>query len=290
MTFTVSIVIGKSLSDSRAVAQGDTKHLITKPERKAFKLETHEDLLKAIGSYSGRKPTNATLRATDTDGWAENFAKYGWAETVTSLTAIKADILESTKEPTILKTQVLRNNTKIPGTFSASISEETESTIETNWTNSQSVSFDSTVSIGVKMVDASVSIGSTSSFGQGGSTSVSNKVGSSSAVTVTLNPGESVKAVLTAFKGTMKVRVTYEAQLSGGASINYNTKFNNYYHWWNDIGRILNSVGTNNRVRIYEDMTIGYYSEGDVTLYDDNDNIKTHEQCIPGDECYHDLL
>ena len=47
MTFTVSVVLGKSLSDSRAVAQGDTKHLITKPERKAFKLETHEDLLNA---------------------------------------------------------------------------------------------------------------------------------------------------------------------------------------------------------------------------------------------------
>lgn len=296
MAFTVSIVIGNSFSDSRAFAQGSDKHLITKAEREAFKLGTHEDLKNAIGRMSGWiKPDNATLRATDTDGGAENFAHYGWPETVTSLTAIKADILGITKEPTILQTRVLRNNSNVPGDFSASISEEVTSTMETNWTNSQSVSIDSTVTIGVTCdflsIDASTSIGSTKTFGQGGSTSVSNKVGSATAVTVHLNPGESVKAVLNAFKVTMKVRVTYEAELSGGASVNYSATYNKHHYWYLDIGSILRGgVGTENSVLIYEDVTIGYYSDGEVTLSDIDGNPKTYEQCIPGHDNYHDLL
>ncbi len=106
------------------------------------------------------------------------------------------------------------------------------------------------------------------SWGEGGSESKTITVGSSSGVDVTLKPGQSVIAELTASRGVMKVRVHYNARLTGGTAINYNPTYKDHHFWCLDTPSVMSSGDISNAIVSTEDIEIGYFSNGKIIIKD----------------------
>ena len=119
-------------------------------------------------------------------------------------------------------------------------------------------------------------------WGQGGSESKNITVGSSSGVSVELEPGESIEAQLTASRGVMKVRITYRAQLSGSTAINYNPPFKGHHFWGLDIGGVMQSGGLSNSIQFTEDIEVGYFSNAKIELRDPQGKLKSALLASPG--------
>jgi hypothetical protein len=118
-------------------------------------------------------------------------------------------------------------------------------------------------------------------LGQGGSESKSVTVGSTSGVSVELDPGESIEAQLTASRGVMKVRITYRAYLAGNTAINYNPTFKDHHFWALDIGGVMQAGGINNSIQFTEDIEIGYFSNAKIELRDTKGKLKSAMLAAP---------
>jgi hypothetical protein len=106
------------------------------------------------------------------------------------------------------------------------------------------------------------------SWGQGGSESKSVILGTSSGVSVSLDPGESILAELSASRGVMKVRIIYNAYLTGVSAVNYNPTFKGHHFWALDIGGLLNAGNIPNSVQIVEDIEIGFFGNSSINIKD----------------------
>ncbi len=284
MSISVRIVAGNNLQDSSAMAQGSLVHVITDAERRTFRIGTDNELRNAAGVVQRRTPNDAFVRSPTP--WGDLFITYNWQQTETFLRPVSARILEISSEPTILATQRFVNNSSVAATFEAGISQEVSNTSESNWSNSNTVSFQQSIEYGISFLGTGVTgettLGYDRTWGVGGSESISVTVGSSSGVSVLLQPGEAVRSILRATRGAMRIRVTYEANLRGNAALNYNPTHNGHHFWRQPIAPVINAAGSNNLVQITEDIRIGYYSHGEVILEDDHGNRKSFENTSPG--------
>lgn len=78
-----------------------------------------------------------------------------------------------------------------------------------------------------------------------------------------MEPGEEVVAELSANSGKMKVRITYEAHLTGDALVHYRPSYESLYTCQIPMSII---AGASDSVRITQDIEIGYHSEVHVTI------------------------
>ncbi|APJ03582.1 hypothetical protein [Silvanigrella aquatica] len=284
MSISVRIRAGSNMQNSSVYAEGSEFHIITDSERYSFNIGSDADLKNAVGKYFGKNPNDAYLHSPTP--WGDLYKTYGWPQTQTNLTVASSTIAEITSEPSIVKTQTFKNNSSVAGTFDVSISEEVSNTVESNWNNSSSVSFGQSISYNVSFLGTGgggeTSFGFEQTWGKGGSNSKSVTVGSSSGVTVLLQPGESVKSILTATRGYMNVRLVYRANLSGTCAVNYNPTFQGHHFWGLGINNVVNAAGSSNNVQIVEDIKIGYYSDSELILEDLNGNRRIYHFAIPG--------
>lgn len=68
----------------------------------------------------------------------------------------------------------------------------------------------------------------------------------------------------------MKVRVTYNAYLTGDVAANYNPTFKDHHFFALDIAEVMQAGGITNSQVITEDIEIGFYSNATVNLSDPN--------------------
>lgn len=183
-----------------------------------------------------------------------------------------AEILGITSEPVIVKTQEFKNSSSQKGTFNVAISESVNNTTSSNWSTGGTLTIGQKFSYGVKFLGAGAegetSISYSQSWGIGGQESKSITVGSTSGVSVELDPGESVIAELSASRGVMKVRIRYNAYLIGSSAVNYNPTYKGHHFWSLGIGGIMSSGGVSNSIKSTEDIEIGYYSNSKIELKD----------------------
>ena len=274
MGISISIVAGEDENSSSVNASGSVQHIITDDERSTFGV-TDAGLKKAVGDYFGKKPADAYLHSPTP--WGDLYKTYGWQQVQTLLVVQKAEILGITSEPVIVKTQEFENNSSKKGTFNVAISETVQDTTTSNWSTGGTLTVGQKFEYKVKFLGTGgggeTSLSYSQSWGIGGSESKSTTVGSSSAVSVELEPGESVIAELTASRGAMKVRIHYNAYLIGQSAVNYNPTYKGHHFWALPIGSVMSGGGLTNSVKSTEDIEIGYYSNSKVELK----NAKTGE-------------
>lgn len=198
---------------------------------------------------------------------------------ITTLEVKDAEIITITSEPIIVKTQSFVNNSSSTGTFNVAISDSVSNTMSNNWSTGGTLSIGQKISYGLGFIGkGETSISYSQSWGIGGSSSVQTTVGSSSGVSVTLNPQESVVAQLSASKGTLKANVNYNAFVSG--YIEYIDSFpspiyNGVYRI--DVNEILNALGLKNSIESSEVIEAGYYSSSEIILSDNTGKqLSTH--------------
>jgi hypothetical protein len=265
MPFSIDIIVGDKIETSSVLASGEDAHVITDTEVVTFGIPD-EQLKKAVESFFGKKPNDAFLRSPTP--WGDLYKTYTWEQVTVHLRPTEAGITGINSTPVVLKTQTFKNNSSKPATFDVSISDQVSEGVESNWSQTIGVSVSQSVSYGTKFVGGETSITFNAEFQKGGSKSRTVSVGQTSGVTVNLDPGQSVKAVLSASRGSMTVRVVFEAYLSGINAVNYNPTFRDHHFWALGINGVRQAVSLPDTFRIFNDIEVGYFSDGDITLED----------------------
>jgi hypothetical protein len=264
---TVQIVAGTTTSSSSVSASGSVQHIITDKEVQSFGIQDNA-LKAAIAKYFGKSPNDAYLHS-DTP-WGDLYKTYGWPQVQTVLSVANATVTGITSQPVIVAQQVFKNNSNKRGTFNVGISDSVSNTTESNWSTSNTIDVTQTVKYGISFLGmgggGSTSMSYSRTWGQGGSESENVTVGSSQGVTVELDPGESVQALLTASRGVMKVRIVYNASLIGASAINYNPRFKDHHFWAVDLPSVMAAGGIKNSLQFTEDIEIGFFANAEVEL------------------------
>jgi hypothetical protein len=268
----IEITAGRTKGESSVKASGTIKHLITDKERELFGIGggSGGGLHKAVKKYHGKEPNQAYVRSKA--GKHKLYKKYHWPQIQSVFRVKKAEILEITSKPTIIGTYPLNNPSSHTATFHAETMETVSNSVESNWSSTRSYSLEQEFEYSVKFLGAGgggkTSMTYTQSFGEGGSETTTHTVGSSQGVSVTLEPGKSAKALLSSSKGTMRVRITYEVFLTGVTACNYNPTYKGHHFWAFNIGSVLRAAEKPTHIEFTEDLEIGYFSNGSVTLED----------------------
>ena len=265
MPFSIDIVVGDKIETSSVLASGEDAHVIKDTEIPTFGI-SDEQLRKAVERFFGRRPNDAFLRSPTP--WGDLYKTYNWEQVTVHLRPAEASITGINSNPVILKTQTFKNNSSKQASFDVSISDDVSESVESNWSDTIGISVSQSVSYGTKFVGGDTSIAFNAEFQKGGSKSRTVTVGQTSGVAVDLDPGESVKAVLSASRGSMTVRVVFEAYLSGLSAVNYNPRYRDHHFWALGINGVRQAVDLRDTFRIVNDIEIGYFSNGDITLED----------------------
>lgn len=269
MGISISIIAGNDESASSVNASGTVQHVITDEERTTFKLGDKQ-LKDAVKAYFGKSPNDAYLHSPTP--WGDLYKKYSWPQVQMVLVVQSAEILGITSEPVIVKTQEFTNESSKKGTFNVAINESVNNTTSSNWSTGGTLSVGQKITYQIGFLGTGgggeTSLSYSQSWGVGGQESKSITVGSTSGVSVELDPGESIVAELMASRGVMKVRVRYNAYLIGNTAINYNPTYKDHHFWSLGIGGVMSSGEVKNSVQSTEDIEIGYYSNSKIVIKD----------------------
>jgi len=284
MSILISAIAGLNIASSSVSATGNEFHIITEAEKQTFQLNDIQ-LKNAVTKYFGKTPTDVFLKSNDNwpnKSWADLYSRYNWQQLQVHMQVQDIKITDISSQPVIIASRYFRNSSSKPATFSANISENIANTIESNWSQSTSAtssfSFTQTVEVNVELAKEtsqfSAGFSLSETWGKGGSSSQTTTVGSSSGLTVNLNPGEEVTAQLIATRGTMKVRVNYIVYLSGNTAINYAKPYQGHHFWAFPIETVLNASNVPSYKIVTEDIQIGYYSDASVIVQDKQGQAK----------------
>ena len=186
------------------------------------------------------------------------------------LSSTSAEILGITSEPIILKSQVFENNSSKEADFNVTISDSVSNTTSSSWSTGGTLTVGQKITYQVEFLGTGgggeTSLSYSQSWGVSGTNSKTVTVGSTSGVKVTLKPGQSIKATLSASRGVMKVRVRYRTILTGRAAINYNPTYQGHHFWGLWTPTVMSSANIPNSVESTEDIEVGYYSNGKIEI------------------------
>ncbi|MBC7584241.1 MULTISPECIES: hypothetical protein [unclassified Tardiphaga] len=269
MGIEIHVITGLDGQSASVRASGSVQHIITDAERNTFGINDAA-LKNAVARYFGQAPDDAFLHS-DTP-WGDLYRTYGWSQVQTVLTVASATVTGITSDPVIVAQNVLRNDSKVPGTFSASASESVSDTTSNTWSSSDSIQVSEKFSYEVSFLGTGgkgeTSLAYTHSWGESKTESKQVTVGSTQGVTVTLAPGQAVNAQITASRGVMKVRIVYNATLTGLVAINYGNRYKGHHFWGLPLSGAMAAAGLSINKTFTEDIEIGFYANDQVILTD----------------------
>ena len=275
MSIEIIIKAGLTSEASSVSASGTDQHVITDTEVNSFGVQDRP-LKDAIGKYFGKAPNDAYLHSPTP--WNDLYKTYKWPQVETVLVPESATITGIGAQPTIVATQKFTNSSKVKGTFNVGISQQVTNTVSNTWSQTDTITVGQKITYKVGFLGSGgggeTSLSYAHSWGESKTESLAITVGTTSGVSVTLDPGESVTAQLSASRGTMNVRIVYKAYLIGATAINYNPTYRDHHFWGLDIGSVMAAGGIQNVQRFSEDMQIGFYANSQIELLDSQGKLK----------------
>jgi hypothetical protein len=272
MGIDISIKAGLTRETSSVGAVGSVQHVITDTEVKTFGIQD-KALKNAIGKDMGKNPNDAYLHSVTP--WGDLYKTYDWPQVETVLVVESATITGITSEPVIVATQVFSNNSSHKGTFNVSISDQVANTSTSTWSKTATINVEQKFTYKVEFLGVGAGGETTMSYsqewGEIKTETLTVTVGTSRGVTMELNPGQSVEAILSASRGVMKIRIVYKAYLIGCTAIDYNPPYNGHYFWALDIDPVMSIGGIPNLKTFTQDIEIGFYSKSKIEIKDLND-------------------
>ncbi|XP_059047962.1 spherulin-2A-like [Achroia grisella] len=256
-------------SSMKVYTSGNQVGIITDTERNTFGLNDNS-LKNAVDAYFGKRPDDAYLRSPTP--WGDLYKTYGWDQVTRTLVPRNGKILGISSKPTIVMEQVFENNSSKPAVFNVGISQTVENTVTSSWSKGGDLSIGQEINYGFDIEVANgggtTSLSYTSSWGENTEKSESITVGASSAMEITLQPGQAVIAQLQATRGSIQVEVEYDASLAGQSAVNYADTYKGHHFWALGIRSVMSSGGLSNSKVSKEVINIGFYSNSKVVVHD----------------------
>ena len=267
--FNINITAGGTPETSSVSVSGKEQHIITGEERNTFQLNDYQ-LKKAVETYFGKSPNDAYLCSPTP--WGDLYQTYNWEQTETNITCASAEIVSFEANPIIVKQQTFTNESSHTGEFTVSISDSVTQSTTTSWETGGDFTVGQTFKYEIGFLGTGgggeTSMSYTQSWGKGGSETKAVTIGSTAGVTVTLEPGESVIASLSASRGVMTVKIRYQSVLTGMTAVNYNPTYKGHHFWGLGLPSVMSSAGISNKIISEETIKVDYYSNGQVELLD----------------------
>lgn len=187
-----------------------------------------------------------------------------------TLSVQSATIVGLTAEPVIVTSSVFENSSDKSATFSVGVTDSVTDTVENSWSETHGIELSQSISYEVGFLGSGgggeTSISYNAEFGTAGSQSTSVTVGSNNAISVDLDPGQSVTAVLSATRGKLQVQITYQVALTGVTAVNYNPTFKGHHFWALDINGVMQAGGIPIVITITETVEVSYYGNAKIQL------------------------
>jgi hypothetical protein len=266
---TIEIEATDSASISKVELFGSIRDVISDKEQISFGI-TEKPLLDGAERYSGGRPQDVFVRSPTP--WNDLYLSYGWPQVKRTLRPVRSTITGIKTEPVIVATKEFINNSTYTALFNAGILQEVQNTVTNSWERGHELTVGYSLMYEVKMGFGSVSSGGgvsyTSAWGKTTTESQTLRVGSTSALEVTLEPGQAVVASMTATRGTMNVLVDYEATLDGIVACNYPRKYNGHHFWAYNVRAVMGALNLPTTLRSKETLRIGFYSTARLILSD----------------------
>lgn len=263
------------------LAPGSTleAHTLSDDDLRKFGIDGRSGLVKFFRQIGAGDVVNAC--ASDCDDWS--FTDHPeHPPTKMQLTFQKAEILDFHAENTALASENFDNVSSIPALFTSNLAVSKTNSSTTSWSESNSFTFNQSIKYQIGFLGTGAG-GSTGfsynhSWGEGGSETTSTTIGTTSGVSVTLQPKQHVTATLSATQGTMRVRVTYTAALTDGSAVIWNIPrpFPTDGHLDQVFPKLEPALAANGRttnVQVIQDLDIGYFSGGKIEIKDSLGNV-----------------
>jgi hypothetical protein len=263
----IHVNAGDTAEESYIHASGSIQFVIDEENTKKFGL-SDGDLKNLVKEYFGKKPNDAFLHSPTP--WNDLYKRYNWPQVKVVLVPTSAEILSLTSKPVIVASKIFKNDSTQTGTFDTSISQSVTNTSSSSWSYSNQISVGQKISYGISYLGTGgggeTSFSYSLTLGESNTESESVTVGTNDGVKVTLEPNESVEAILSASRGVLKARITYQAYLTGCTAINYSHSYKGHHFWALPITSVLKHSGKPYMMKVTEDMEVGYYSNSSIEL------------------------
>lgn len=270
----VDIVAGKDAESSTVTVSGSVQRVVTRQDISDMQL-SNDNIKRGIEAFGGKAPDSVFV-VGPTPPPDDLFAKYGWQQTTVVLSVVKSEVIGLENKPVIINSDKLQNHTKETATFKADVTSSASTDVSMTWEESfaftvgQKITYK--IGIGVAELGGETSFEFQSSMGKSETKSESFTVGSDAGISVDLPPGEEAVAQLTATRGSLKIRVTYEASLGGNVAVNYGKPYklpgyDQGHHFYGvPIAQILAAANLPSTFMIVEDIEVGFYSDINAEL------------------------
>lgn len=266
MSIDIAILAGLDADTSQVSTIGRVTDLITDEERVLFGV-TDKALIALIGADRGKAPDEVHLRNH------RFFDQYGWPKTHRVFEVKKAEVLSLDLKPVALVTNHYENRRgKSTVSHNASLSFGTSLSATTQWNVTSKIAIDQKIKYEVGFLGTGgggeTAISFETGYGQGASESRASTITSTNTVSFSIDPGQTVRAVLSASKGVLRVKITYVSYLEGDVYYDYFTPYEGHHRWAEPIAYVMQTGGLPNAIESSEIIEIGFYANAKVIVED----------------------
>ncbi|EPV3677730.1 MULTISPECIES: follicular epithelium yolk protein subunit [Enterobacterales] len=280
----INIQLRENIESSIVNGSGVLSGVLTNTEQQTFGLDERH-IRWAVCSISGREPNDVFVRSPTP--WGDLYQRYNWRQ-VHRMTEIRsARFLEFETVPEIVAETELVNNSSVSGVFTANMNTTVTNTMSSGWHVDHGITVGQSIRYGVTKVGGETSFEYTHGWGENGEVSESVSLSTGSGVTVQLEPGQAVVALMIASRGQARVQVEYVSYLNGLVATNYNPRHNGHHFLGYGVESVLRALSNSNSRISTETITIGMYSRARVELRDKETKrllrtVWLDEEIIPG--------
>ncbi|HEV7229146.1 hypothetical protein [Brevundimonas sp.] len=270
---------GKDVATSSIEASGSESFIINDEAITHFGLDV-ASLKKAVGKEMGKDPSDAYLKSPTP--WGDLYKKDHLDQVTVVREVASARIIDLDMRPSMISSTIFENNSAHVAKVNCKITDSVTNTVESNWSKTNTLGVTQTVKYNISFLGAggggSTAFSYSHEWSKGGSESQSTTVGSESGAEVELDPGEKVKAILTASKGKLRIEVIYRTYLTGIVVANYSKKFNEHHFYYPHIQNVMRAANLEYEYFTTEVIEVGYYAESHVNVVDPDEKPKAFRE------------
>lgn len=247
---------------------GQTSHVITDEEIKAFGLDNKEQFKDYIAKVHGKRPDKLWYKNPTKPSDRESmYNDFNWKQITAELTFNSGRVLSTNKKPLIVTFTNYENKLNHPITCTANLSKTVEESVTHSSSNSDTISTSLSFEIEIKhFFKIGTNISYSHTWNQTTTKTHSETITSGAGTSFILEPGESAVAELICNEVTTEVELLYNANLSGYMAYEYNDWYNGHKKY----ARPLPSANTHKTTK--EIVTLKGYTNYKVVVSKANAN------------------
>lgn len=271
---TVYINIDKNSVIAKGDFDGGNSHVIYDSELRAFGLDDDAAIKNSIEQNMGAKPQYVWFKNPTKPCDRENmYTDFKWPEVHVNLNFLTAELLSQETKIVSKNHYTYENHSSVPATYSASVDYTNVDTLTHSSTTSDAWKAGASLKVKIFAVEAGVTFDYTHSLSTTDTHTTQTSIVVKAATSLVLQPGQAICIDLICREVKSKVKMIYNASLSGGAAIEYGYWYKNHRKY------LIENVIRGRHAKIEETVEMKTCCDWQLKIYDAISNV--HLETIP---------